>query len=175
MVTKVAGEHGLPLAADEEESMVLRGGEGHKERSNELVEKVKWLGVIVDERLELAEHWRHRIGKPRSLLRALGGVGNSKWGNNPVSWRAAYTGMIRSMPCWGVEVGCREQREWKKEMTLVQNAALCKTLGAVKGSSSDKISAIAAVESVKVFAEAATGRFLARTMCNPLRAGIGRV
>ena len=39
-------------------------------------------------------------------------------------------------------------------MTLLQNAALCKTLGAVKGSSGNKISAIAAVESVEVFAEA---------------------
>ena len=60
-------------------------------------------------------------------------------------------------------------------MTLLQNAALCKTLGAVTGSSGNKISAIAAVESVEVFAEAATGRFLAQTMCDPRRAEIGQV
>ena len=60
-------------------------------------------------------------------------------------------------------------------MTLMPNAALQKTLGIVKGSSGDKISAIALVESVEVFAEAATGRFLPRTMCDPLRVGIWRV
>lgn len=45
-------------------------------------------------------------------------------------------------------------------MTLLQNVALARTLGPVKGSSGDKISPIAAVESVEVFAVAATGRFL---------------
>lgn len=60
-------------------------------------------------------------------------------------------------------------------MTLLQNAALRKTLGAVNGSYDDKINAIAAVESVEVFTEAAAGWFLARTMCDPHRAGIGRV
>lgn len=57
-------------------------------------------------------------------------------------------------------------------MTLLPNAALHKTLGVVKGSSGHKISAIASVESVEVFVEAATGRFLARTLCDPLRVGI---
>ena len=60
-------------------------------------------------------------------------------------------------------------------MTLLQNAAMRKALGAVKGSSGRKASAIAAVEDVETFAKAATGRFLARTLCDPPRAGIGVV
>ena len=60
-------------------------------------------------------------------------------------------------------------------MTLLQNAALRKTLGAVKGSSGRKANTIAAVEDVETFARAASGRFLARTLCDPLRAGIGVV
>ena len=60
-------------------------------------------------------------------------------------------------------------------MTLLQNAAMRKVLGAVKGSSGRKASAIAAVEDVETFAKAATGRFLARTLCDPPRAGIGVV
>ena len=60
-------------------------------------------------------------------------------------------------------------------MTLLQNAAMQKALGAVKGSSGRKPNAIAAVEDVETFAKAATGRFLARTLCDPLRAGIGIV
>ena len=60
-------------------------------------------------------------------------------------------------------------------MTLLQNAAMQKALGAVKGSSGRKANAIAAVEDVETFAKAVTGRFLARTLCDPLRAGIGIV
>ena len=176
VVAEVAAERELPLAADKEESLVLRGGCGRKKnRRNGLTEKVKWLGVILDDRLDFKEHWRHRIGKARSLLGALGGVGNSKWGMSPVSWRAAYTGMVRAVASWGVEIGWRGQKEWRQGMTLLQNAAMRKALGAVKGSSGRKASAIAAVEDVETFAKAATGRFLARTLCDPPRAGIGVV
>ena len=86
VVTEVAAEWRLPLAADNEESMVLRGGCGRKKRrKNGLAERVKWLGVILDDRLDFKEHWRHRIGKARLLLGALGGVGNARWGMGPVS------------------------------------------------------------------------------------------
>ena len=57
-------------------------------------------------------------------------------------------------------------------MTLVQNAAIRKTLGAVKGSSGRKANAIAAVEDVETFAKVTTGRFLAHTLCDPPRAAI---
>ena len=176
VVAEVAAEQELPLAADKEELIVLRGGCGRrKNRKNGIAEKVKWLGVILDDRLDFKEHWRHRIGKARSLLGALGGVGNSKWGMSPVSWRAAYTGMVCAVASWGVEIGYRGQKEGRQEMTLLQNAAMRKALGAVKGSSGRKANAIAAVEDVETFAKAATGRFLARTLCDPPRAGIGVV
>ena len=104
--TEVAAERRLPLGAHKEELMVLRGGCGRKKRRrNGLVEKVKWLVVILDDRLDFKEHWRHRIGKARSLLWAFGGVGNSRWGMGPVSWRAAYTGMVRAVASWGVDIG----------------------------------------------------------------------
>ena len=83
--------------------------------------------------------------------------------------------MVRAVASWGVEIGWRGQKEWRQEMTLLQNAAMRKALGAVKGSSGRKVNAIAAVEDVKTFAKAATGRFLSRTLCDPSRAGIGVV
>ena len=65
VVTEVATEQRLPLPADKEELMVLRGGCGRKKRrKNGLAERVKWQGVILDDRLDFKEHWRHRIGKP---------------------------------------------------------------------------------------------------------------
>ena len=60
-------------------------------------------------------------------------------------------------------------------MTRLQNAALRKVTGAVRGSSGSKVEAIAAVEDVETFARASAGRFLARTMCDPGRAGAGSV
>ena len=130
---------------------------------------------MMDDRLDFKEHWHHWIGKACSLLEALGGVGNSKWGMSPVSWRAAYTGMVYAVVSWSVEIGWWVQREWRHEMTLLQNAAMWKTLSAVKGTSGRKANAIAAVEDVETFARAATGRFLARTLSNPPRASIGVV
>ena len=81
--------------------------------------------------------------------------------------------MVRAVASWGVEIGWRGQKEWRQEMTLLQNAAMRKALGAVKGSSGKKANAIVAVEDVETFAKAATGRFLARTLCDPPRAGMG--
>ena len=176
VVAEVAAEQRLHMAADKDKSMVLRGGSGWKKRRrNGLAERVKWLGVILDDSLYFKEHWLHRIGKARSLLGALSGVGSSKWGRSPVICRAAYTGMVRTVASWGVEIGWRGQREWRHEMTLLQNAAMRKTLGAVKGSSRRKANAIAAVEDVETFVRAANGRFLAGTLCEPSRAGIGVV
>ena len=64
VVAEVAAEQRLPLAADKEESMVLRGGGGRKKRRrNGLAEKVKWLRVILDDSLDFKELWGHRIGK----------------------------------------------------------------------------------------------------------------
>ena len=98
VVAEVAAEQRLPLAVDKEESIVLRGGCRWKEtRRNGLAKKVKWLRVILDDRLDFKEHWRHWIGKARSLLGALGGVSNSKWGKSLVTWRVAYTGMVRAV------------------------------------------------------------------------------
>ena len=60
-------------------------------------------------------------------------------------------------------------------MTLLQNAAMRKTLGAVKGSSGRKANAIAGVEDVETFARAAAARFFACTLCDSPRAGVGVV
>ena len=68
--------------------------------------------------------------------------------------------MVRAVASCGVEIGWRGQREWRHEITLLQNAAMRETLGAVKGSSGRKANAIAAMEDVETFARAAAGRFL---------------
>ena len=48
VVVEVAAKFQLPLAAGKEESIALKGGCGREERRGEIVEKVKWLRVILD-------------------------------------------------------------------------------------------------------------------------------
>ena len=78
---------------------------------------------------------------------------------NPVSWRAAYTGMIRSAASCGMGIGWRGQRDWKEEMTLLQNSAIHKMMGAVKGSSAEKVKAIVALRGWRLLPELRVGGF----------------
>ena len=91
---------------------------------------------------------------------------------SPLSWRQAYTGIIRSVATWGVEVGWRGQREWREEMESLQYAALRKYNGMVLGSQRTLVRKVAVVEDVETFLRAVAGRFLTRTMCDPDRAGV---
>ena len=86
---------------------------------------------------------------------------------SPLSWRQAYTGMIRSVASWGIEVGWRGQKERRVEMEKLQYTALWKCTGAVVGARKVYVQTVAAVEGLEMFARASAGRFLARTMCNP--------
>ena len=171
VLKEVAAKHGLSLAEDKEERLIFRDGGGRRGKRG-ICEKVKWLGLILDEDLDFGPHWETRIAKARNLLSALDGMGTSKCGMSPLSWRQAYTGMIRSVASWRVEVGWRCQREWREEMGSLQYAALRKCTRAVLGSQKTLVRGVAAVEDVETFASAAAGRFLARRMCNPVRAGV---
>ena len=91
---------------------------------------------------------------------------------SPLNWRQAYTEMIHSVASSGVEIGWRGRREWRQAMQLLQYAALWKCTSAVLGSQKVVVHRVAAVEDVETFARAAAGQFLARTLCDPVRAGV---
>ena len=57
-------------------------------------------------------------------------------------------------------------------MEKIQYAPLRKCTGAVVGARKEWVRKVAAVESVEVFARASAGHFLARSMCDPSRAGV---
>ena len=78
---------------------------------------------------------------------------------------------MRVVASWGIEVGWRGHRKWRQLMESLQYEALRKCTGTVLGASKDKVSKIAAVESVECFAGAARGRFLARAMGDPSKVG----
>ena len=83
VLKEVATDYRLPLAEDKEERLVLRNSSGKRGRRG-VAEKVKWLGVILEEDLDFGQHWEYRIRKARSLLGALDGVGSSRWGMTPL-------------------------------------------------------------------------------------------
>ena len=62
VVKEVAAEKGLQLEPEKEEKLVLRKG-GRKNKKNKEAERVKWLGVVLDEDFEFAIHWKWRIDK----------------------------------------------------------------------------------------------------------------
>lgn len=49
-------EHELPLAGDKKEAMVLQCDSRPKTRRDRVAEKVKWLGVILNDCLDFKEH-----------------------------------------------------------------------------------------------------------------------
>lgn len=84
VLKEVAVEWKLPLAEAKEEHLVLHGGNGRWGQSV-VVQKVKWLGMILDEDLDFGLHWEYRIRKARSLLEVLHRVGFSWWVMSPLS------------------------------------------------------------------------------------------
>ena len=168
---EVAGERGRTLAEGIEERLILPDKTGRRRRRG-IAEKVKWLVVILNEDLDFGQYSEYRIQKARTLLVALDGVGSSKWGMSPLSWRQVCMGMIRCVTSWGMEVGWIGQREWRVEMEKLQYSALRKCTGAVVGVRKEYLRKVAAVESVDMYARGFAGRFLARTMFNPSCAGV---
>ena len=68
--------------------------------------------------------------------------------------------------------GVAGQREWRVMMEKLQYAALRKCAGAVVGARKEYVRKVAAVEGVETFVPTAAGRFLARTLCDPVRVGV---
>lgn len=78
VLQEVALERGLPLEVKKDEKLILRSNGRKKKGKNWEIERVKWLGVILNEALEVDIHWKGRIAMPRKMLGALSGVGNSQ-------------------------------------------------------------------------------------------------
>ena len=81
-------------------------------------------------------------------------------------------GMVRTVASWGLEVGWKTQSKWRSMMEKLQYAALRKCTEACLGSRREAVRKVAAVGDVEVFARVTSGRFLARTMYEPVRAGV---
>ena len=82
MVVEIAKNWNLPLEKEKHEKIVFNSkgvGSGRRKKRSE-VEKVKWLGIIVDETLDFDHHWKSRIAKAKQLLRSLSSMGSSQWG-----------------------------------------------------------------------------------------------
>ena len=109
IMREIAEADGIPFEKEKEETIVF-GIKGNK------LEKVKWLGIILDSKLKFQDHLEVRVKRLRQMLGNLKGLGNSAWGLNPASWRQAYTGMIRTIALWGAEVGWRGQEKWRKAL-----------------------------------------------------------
>ena len=103
---------------------------------------------------------------PRIISRPLAGLGNSAWGLTPLSWRQAYTGMIRTIALWGAEGGWRGQEKWRRALRSLKYQSLRKCSGAPQGTVHNAVNMITGVESIETKMDAMQARFVARSMCN---------
>ena len=106
---RIAEADRIPLEKVTEEIIIF----GKKERKGEIV---KWLEINLDSELKFQEHLNTRVKRATQILGNLRGLGNSAWGLTPMSWRQAYTGVIRTIALWGEEVGWRGQEKWRKAL-----------------------------------------------------------
>ena len=104
VLTELALEQGLTQEDSKEEKLILQKGGRKKRKRNKEMERVKGLGVILDEDLEFDIHWKGRVAMAKKMLGALNGVGHSQCGISPNSWRWAYTGMVGLIATWGAEI-----------------------------------------------------------------------
>ena len=165
----VAAKWDLPLEKEKHEEIVFNQGglgSGKKKKRSE-VEKVKWLGIIVDDTLDFDHYWKSRHAKARQLPRSLNSMASSQWGISPSSWRQLYTGMIRVVALWGAELGWKGHKSWQKEFERLQYQALRKCTGTTLGASRERVNYIARVEDVKTILDSTQVRYLARCAIDP--------
>ena len=109
VVNRVGINWNLPLEKESHHQVMFnpvgRGSGRKKKRA--VVEKVKWLEMIIDENLEFDYHWKSRVEKTQNILGALSGISNSQCGISPGSWCQLYMGMVRVVALWGAELGWR--------------------------------------------------------------------
>ena len=80
VVNQEAAKWNLPLKKEKHDEIVFNpGGKGSGRKKNRAkTEIVKWLGIIIDEDLEVDHCWKSRIEKASKLFGALSGIGNSQ-------------------------------------------------------------------------------------------------
>ena len=161
--------HNLLLQLDKHEDIIFTpSGTGSGKRKMRIeIERVKWLGIIIDETLDFDYHWKSRVDKACKLLGACSSIGSSQWEISPGSWRQLYTGMVPVVALWRAELWCRGQKDWKKEFERLQYQALRKYTGAVLGANRQKVNAIAALVDVDTILQAIQTRYMARCMADP--------
>ena len=88
VVGAVAAKWQLPLENEKLKEIVFNhGAVGSGKRKRRFkVEKVKWLGTIVDDTLDFNHHSKSRLAKGRQLFGFLTSMGFSQWGISASSW-----------------------------------------------------------------------------------------
>lgn len=152
---------GIPLLDDKEDSLTFID----RKRPTS---SVKVLGVIIDNTFSFKEHLAMQAAKGAQLWKALKQLGNINHGLPPTAWRQLYTGMIRPVMTWCLEVAWNNMINFIEAMLLVERNALRKCTGAYNGARNSKVQGVSAVELLHMIADAMQARWVARTIHNNL-------
>ena len=90
--------------------------------------QVRYLGIILDDKLSYTQHVNDKIGAAKRLLIKSNNALGREWGPKPFILRWAYTGIVRPAITYGSIVWAKEISKYQDQLTKLQrlaNRSLC--------------------------------------------------
>jgi hypothetical protein len=86
------------------------------------VKNMKYLGIIIDNKLTFREHITHVTEKCRKIIFALSKLAKLNWGLSHKALKTLYTGGIQPLLLYGAPVWAEiiEKESYRKKITRVQ-------------------------------------------------------
>ena len=100
----------------------------------EKVEKIKFLGLILDTKLKWKDHIEYICAKCEKIINILRSIAKVWWGAHPSNCILIYRSMIRSIMDYGSPIFANAGKYLLKKLDILQYKALRISLGAMKTS-----------------------------------------
>src|SRR6218665_1360378 len=104
-------------------------------RTLNIVNKVKFLGLIFDSRLTWKEHIQHLVSKSIAKINLLRSLTGQKWGAGKRSLLTIYRTLIRSRLDYGCQILYTASKRQLKQLDTIQHTCLRICCGAMKSTS----------------------------------------
>ena len=103
--------------------------------SNRIIEninKIKYLGVIIDNRLSWSDHISHISIQAKRGLAMLNYISKKAWGAHPSTLLLFYKTIVRPRLDWGCLLFNNAQKQTLNKLNVIQNAGLRISMGCIR-------------------------------------------
>jgi len=113
---------------------------------------MKYLGIIIDDKLTLREHITHVTEKRRKIIFALSKSAKLNWGLSHKALKTLYTGGIQSLLLYGAPVWAKilEKTSHRKKLTRVQRLINIKIAKAYRTVSNEALCIITGLQPIHI-------------------------